>query len=62
MRNKCRPCVTISTILKLIKIHFKEFMKDLKSFNDVQKYSCDIHYDETWIKNNSLTPKEIVKN
>lgn len=45
-KTKCRPCITISTIWKLAKIHFRHFMEDIRAFNEVQEYSCAIHYSE----------------
>lgn len=45
-RSKCRTCVTISTIWKLSKIHFRHFIEDIRAFNEVQEYSCKIHYAE----------------
>jgi uncharacterized protein CbrC (UPF0167 family) len=55
-RSKCRLCVTISTIWKLGKIHFRHFMEDIRAFNEVQEYSCKIHYSEDMTKV-SLIPK-----
>jgi hypothetical protein len=49
---KCRPCITISTIWKLVKIHFRHFIEDIRAFNEVQEYSCKIHYSD----NISKTP------
>lgn len=46
VKNKCRPCVTISTIWKLGKIHFRHFMADIRAFTEVQEYSCKIYYSE----------------
>ena len=45
-KNKCQPCVTISTIWILAKIHFRHFIEDIQAFNTVQEYSCKIHYAE----------------
>jgi cell division ATPase FtsA len=45
-KTKCQPCITISTIWKLAKIHFKHFIEDVRAFNTVQEYSCKIHYAE----------------
>jgi hypothetical protein len=55
-RSKCQPCVTVSTIWKLGKIHFKHFMQDIKAFNEVKEYSCKIHYSED-ISKTPLIPK-----
>lgn len=48
-KTKCRPCITISTIWKLAKIHFRHFMEDIRAFNEVQEYSCAIHYSENHV-------------
>ena len=60
-RNKCRPCVTISTIWKLGKIHFKHFMEDIRAFNEVQEYSCKIHYSEDMTKVSLIPEIEEIK-
>lgn len=60
-RNKCRPCVTISTIWKLGKIHFRHFMEDIRAFNEVQEYSCKIHYTEDMTKVSLIPEIEEIK-
>jgi len=60
-RSKCRPCVTISTIWKLGKIHFKHFMEDIRAFNEVQEYSCKIHYSEDMTKVSLIPEIEEIK-
>lgn len=60
-RNKCRPCVTISTIWKLGKIHFRHFMEDIRAFNEVQEYSCKIHYSEDMTKVSLIPEIEEIK-
>lgn len=54
-KRKCKPCITISTVWKLAKIHFKHFMQDIRAFNHVQEYSCEIHFSEE-AKTASLIP------
>lgn len=53
-RSKCRPCITISTIWKIGKIHFRHFMEDIRAFSGVQEYSCKMYYSE-----NSIISPEI---
>jgi hypothetical protein len=60
-RSKCRPCVTISTIWKLGKIHFRHFMEDIRAFNEVQEYSCKIHYSEDMTKVSLIPEIEQIK-
>lgn len=60
-RNKCRPCVTISTIWKLGKIHFRHFMEDIRAFNEVQEYSCKIHFMEDMTKVSLIPEIEEIK-
>lgn len=60
-RSKCRPCITISTIWKLGKIHFRHFMEDLQAFNQVQEYSCKIHYSEDMSKVSLIPEIEQIK-
>jgi uncharacterized protein CbrC (UPF0167 family) len=57
-KNKCQPCITISTIWKLAKIHFKHFMEDVRAFNIVQEYSCKIYYDENICKTALIPSRE----
>jgi hypothetical protein len=47
MKKDCKPCITISTIWKLTRLHYNNLLKDIRAFNTVQEYSCKIHYDET---------------
>jgi hypothetical protein len=61
-RSKCRPCVTISTIWKLGKIHFRHFMEDIRAFNEVQEYSCKIHYSEDMTKVSLIPEIDVIKN
>jgi hypothetical protein len=61
-RSNCRPCITISTTWKLAKIHFRHFLEDIRAFNEVQEYSCKIHYSED-MSTVSLIPEiEQIKN
>jgi hypothetical protein len=60
-RSKCRPCVTVSTIWKLGKIHFRHFMEDIRAFNEVQEYSCKIHYSEDMTKVSLIPEIEQIK-
>jgi len=60
-KNKCRPCVTISTIWKLGKIHFRHFIEDIRAFNEVQEYSCKIHYYEDMTKVSLIPEIETIK-
>ena len=63
-KTKCQPCITISTIWKLAKIHFKHFIEDVRAFNTVQEYSCKIHYAEDIAKTPLIPTKaaETIKN
>jgi hypothetical protein len=58
-KNKCQPCVTISTIWKLAKIHFRHFIEDIRAFNEVQEYSCKIHYSEDISKTPLIPVREV---
>ena len=60
-RSKCRPFVTISTIWKLGKIHFRHFMEDIRAFNEVQEYSYKIHYTENMTKVSLIPEIEEIK-
>ena len=60
-KTKCRPCITISTTWKLVKIHFRHFMEDLRAFNEVQEYSCKIHYSEDMSKVSLIPEIEQIK-
>jgi hypothetical protein len=63
-KTKCQPCITISTIWKLAKIHFKHFIDDVRAFNTVQEYSCKIRYAEDIAKTPLIPTKaaETIKN
>lgn len=41
MKN-CKPCITISTIFHLIKLHYNNFKIDLQKYNNVKSLSCDL--------------------
>lgn len=44
MIKQCKPCTTVSTILKLMKIHWRNFINDVKSYSKINEIACEISY------------------
>jgi hypothetical protein len=56
--KECRPSITISTIFKLAKHHFREFKNDVSDFNKISKISCDTKFKKESL---SLVSPEVRK-
>lgn len=42
MKNKCRPCLTITTIATIVNKHYKACIKEIKVWYQARKLACDM--------------------
>lgn len=40
--KQCKPCITIRAVFKLAKLHWSNFMKDVKSYSSVNEVACKL--------------------